>query len=316
MAHVVITGGAGFLGSHLCDAYLARGARVTAVDNLCTGSLLNIQHLEDNPDFAFIKRDVSDGFGVSGDVDAVLHFASPASPIGYLQMPIQTLKVGAMGTHNALGLARAKGAKFIVASTSEIYGDPEITPQPESYWGNVNSIGPRGCYDEAKRFAEAITVAYRQQHDLDAQIVRIFNTYGPRMAIDDGRALPAFVGAALRGQPLHIFGDGSQTRSFCYVDDTVRGIMTVLDEGDGSPVNVGSPGEMSILDFAKLIVELTGSDSEIVHKDAMVDDPQRREPVIDKAKALGWEPRIPLREGLERTIAWFREALGVHAAAE
>lgn len=316
MGHIVITGGAGFLGSHLCDAYLARGDRVTAVDNLCTGSYENIRHLESNDDFAFMERDVSDGFGVTGDVDAVLHFASPASPIGYLQMPIQTLKVGAMGTHNALGVARAKGAKFIVASTSEIYGDPQVTPQPETYWGNVNTIGPRGCYDEAKRFAEAITVAYRQQHGIDSQIVRIFNTYGPRMDIEDGRALPAFVGAALRGEPLHIFGDGSQTRSFCYVDDTVRGIMTVLDKGDGSPVNVGSPGEMSILDFAKLIIELTGSDSEIVHDEAMVDDPQRREPLIDKAKALGWQPEVPLRDGLTRTIAWFREALGAPAGAE
>ena len=316
MGHIVITGGAGFLGSHLCDAYLARGDRVTAVDNLCTGSYENIRHLEGNDDFTFIERDVSDGFGVTGDVDAVLHFASPASPIGYLQMPIQTLKVGAMGTHNALGVARAKGAKFIVASTSEIYGDPKVTPQPETYWGNVNTIGPRGCYDEAKRFAEAITVAYRQQHGIDAQIVRIFNTYGPRMAIEDGRALPAFVGAALRGESLHIFGDGSQTRSFCYVDDTVRGIMTVLDKGDGTPVNVGAPGEMSILDFAKLILELTGSDSEIVHDPAMVDDPQRREPLIDKAKALGWQPEVPLRDGLTRTIAWFREALGVPAGAE
>ncbi|MDA1195613.1 MAG: SDR family oxidoreductase [Planctomycetota bacterium] len=316
MVHVVITGGAGFLGSHLCDAYLARGARVTAVDNLVTGSYDNILHLEGNSAFEFINRDVSDGFGVNGPVDAVLHFASPASPIGYLRLPIQTLKVGAMGTHNALGLARAKGAKFLVASTSEIYGDPAVTPQPEEYWGNVNTIGPRGCYDEAKRFAEAMTVAYRKVHGLDTQIVRIFNTYGPRMALDDGRALPAFVCAALRGEPLRVFGDGTQTRSFCYVDDTVRGIMTLLAKGDGSPVNVGSPGEMSILEFAHLIRELAGSESEIIHEAAMQDDPQRREPVIDRARALGWQPEVPLREGLTRTIAWFREKLGVATVAD
>ncbi len=316
MAHVVITGGAGFLGSHLCDAFLARGDRVTAIDNLCTGSLDNIAHLRERDDFAFIERDVSDGIGVTGPVDAVLHFASPASPIGYLQMPIQTLKVGSMGTHNALGLARAKGAKFLMASTSEIYGDPAITPQPETYWGNVNTIGPRGCYDEAKRFSEAMTIAYRAQHGMDTQIVRIFNTYGPRMAVEDGRALPEFVKAALRGDPLRIFGDGTQTRSFCYVDDTVRGIMTVLDKGDGSPVNIGRPGEMSIMEFAELIRELSGSGSEVVHEDAMEDDPKRREPVIDKAKALGWEPQVDLRDGLTRTIAWFRERLGVPATAE
>ncbi len=313
MGHTVITGGAGFLGSHLCEAFLARGDRVTAVDNLITGSYENIRHLDERDDFEFIKRDVTQGVFLTGPVDNVLHFASPASPLGYLQMPIQTLKVGALGTHCALGLARAKGAKFLLASTSEIYGDPEITPQPESYWGRVNTIGPRGVYDEAKRFAESMTVAYRRMHGLETQIVRIFNTYGPRMAIEDGRALPAFVTAAIKGNPLTIFGTGEQTRSFCYVDDTIRGIVAVLDKGDGDPVNVGSPGEMTILEFANLIIELSQSGSTIVHEDAMEDDPQRREPVIDRARALGWQPEVPLREGLEKTIAWFREALHANA---
>ncbi len=313
--HIVITGGSGFVGSHLADACLARGDRVTAVDNLITGSYENIRHLEGRSDFAFVERDVSDGIGISGAVDAVLHFASPASPIGYLTYPIQTLKVGAMGTHNALGLARAKGAKFLMASTSEVYGDPAVTPQPETYWGHVNPIGPRGVYDEAKRYAEAMTMAYRKVHGLDTQIVRIFNTYGPRMALDDGRALPAFVSAALRGEPLVVFGDGSQTRSFCYVSDTVRGILTLLDGGDGTPVNVGAPGEMTILAFAKLILEISGSASDIRFEDAMQDDPQRREPVIDKARALGWAPEVALRDGLTRTIAWFRERHGAPSTA-
>ena len=311
MGHVVITGGAGFIGSHLTDLYLGRGDRVTVIDNLITGSYENVRHHEGRDDFAFIRRDVSDGIGVTGDVDTVLHFASPASPIGYMRYPIQTLKVGANGTHNALGLARAKGARFLLASTSEVYGDPAITPQPETYWGNVNPIGPRGVYDEAKRYAEAITTAYRNVHGLDTQIVRIFNTYGPRMALEDGRALPAFVTAALRGEPLRIFGNGLQTRSFCYVSDTVRGIATNLEKGDGTPVNVGAPGEMSILAFADLILEITGSSSEIVHEPGMEDDPQRREPVIDKARALGWFPQVTLREGLTTTVAWFREKLGV-----
>jgi dTDP-glucose 4,6-dehydratase len=316
VGHVVITGGAGFLGSHLADAFLERGDRVTAIDNLITGSLENVRHLADRDDFTFVRRDVSDGFGVTGEVDAVLHFASPASPIGYLRYPIQTLKAGAMGTHNALGLARAKGARFLMASTSEVYGDPAVTPQPESYWGHVNPVGPRGVYDEAKRYAEALTSAYRTVHGLDTQIVRIFNTYGPRMALVDGRALPAFVTAALRGEPLRIFGDGLQTRSFCYVSDTVRGIQAVLEGGDGTPVNVGAPGEMTILDFAHLILEISGSASAIVHEEAMQDDPQRREPVIDKARALGWAPRVSLREGLETTVAWFRQKLGVPSVVE
>jgi len=313
LGHVVITGGAGFVGSHLVDALLARGDRVTAVDNFITGSPDNVQHVADRSDFTLVEQDVSDHFEVAGDVDAVLHFASPASPKGYLQWPIQTLKVGSLGTHNALGLARAKDARFVMASTSEVYGDPDVTPQPETYWGNVNPVGPRGVYDEAKRFSEAMTGAYRKMHDVQTQIVRLFNTYGPRMAIDDGRALPAFVTAALRGEPLVIFGDGRFTRSFCYVSDTVRGILTVLEKGDGSPVNVGAPGEISILDFAKTIIELTGSTSEIVFADEMQDDPKRREPDITKARALGWQPEIELREGLARTIAWFSEHLGLPA---
>jgi dTDP-glucose 4,6-dehydratase len=313
--HIVITGGAGFIGSHLCDACLARGDRVTAVDNLITGSLDNIAHLEGRDDFTFVNRDISDGFGITGPVDVVLHFASPASPLGYLKYPIQTMKVGGVGTHNALGLARAKEAKYLFASTSEVYGDPVMTPQPETYWGNVNPVGPRGVYDEAKRFGEALSTAYRNVHGLDTQIVRLFNTYGPRMDIDDGRALPAFVKAALANDPLVIFGDGTQTRSFCYVSDTVRGILTLLDGGDGTPVNVGRPGELSILEFAKMIIEIVGSKSEIVFEAPMEDDPQRREPVIDKARALGWEPEVDLQEGLERTIAWFRERVEAGTSA-
>ena len=272
-------------------------------------------HLLERDDFSLIEADVSNGIHVDGDVDTVMHFASPASPLGYLQMPIQTLKVGSLGTHNALGLAKAQGARFMMASTSEVYGDPHITPQPESYWGNVNPVGPRGVYDEAKRFSEAMAGAYRKMHGVDTQIVRIFNTYGPRMAVEDGRALPAFVTAALRGEPLTIFGDGSFTRSFCYVSDTVDGILTVLEKGDGTPVNVGAPGEITILEFAKLILELAGSDSEIVFGDEMKDDPKRREPDIAKANGLGWSPRVSLREGLAQTIAWFREHLGIASSA-
>jgi dTDP-glucose 4,6-dehydratase len=313
VGHVVITGGAGFIGSHLVETFLARGERVTAVDNLITGDYENVRPFAERDGFEFVKKDVSEGIFLSGPVDAVLHFASPASPIGYLRYPIQTLKVGALGTHNALGLARAKGARFLLASTSEVYGDPQQCPQPETYWGHVNPIGPRGVYDEAKRYAEAMTTAYRNVHGLDTQIVRIFNTYGPRMAIEDGRALPAFVCAALRGEPLRIFGDGRQTRSFCYVSDTVRGILSVLEGGDGAPVNVGAPGEITILDFARLILELAGSDSPIEHDDAMQDDPQRREPDIARARALGWQPEVPLREGLAKTIAWFRQRLQAEA---
>ena len=311
--HVVITGGAGFIGSHLAEVFLARGDRVTAVDNFVTGSRENVRHLGGNEAFSLLEQDVSDAIEVEGPIDAVLHFASPASPLGYLQLPIETLKVGSFGTYNALELARRAGARFLMASTSEVYGDPVMTPQPETYWGNVNPVGPRGVYDEAKRFSEAMTCAFRKMHDVPTQIVRIFNTYGPRMAVEDGRALPAFVTAALRDDPLVIFGDGSITRSFCYVDDTVRGIVNLLEKGDGTPVNVGAPGEITILEFARMIVELAGSKSEIRFGDAMQDDPQRREPDIAKAKALGWQPEVPLRDGLQQTIAWFAKHLGTTA---
>jgi len=315
VARIVVTGGAGFLGSHLVDAVRARGDEVVVVDNLVTGSRENLRQHEDDPGVEFVQRDVCDGIFVTGPVDAVLHLASPASPRDYLELPIQTLKAGGLGTHNALGLARAKGASFLLASTSEVYGDPLVHPQPESYWGNVNPVGPRGVYDEAKRFAEAITVAYRKVHGLDTQIVRIFNTYGPRMRLDDGRVLPAFLDAAERGRPLTVHGTGKQTRSFSYCEDTVAGILTVLEKGDGRPVNVGAPGEMTILEFAALMKEVTGSASPLEHVEAMVDDPQRREPDITRARALGWAPRVPLREGLERTVAWYRSRAEAGAQA-
>jgi dTDP-glucose 4,6-dehydratase len=307
VARIVVTGGAGFLGSHLVDAIRARGDAVVVVDNLVTGSLDNLAHHDGDGEVEFVERDVCDGIFLTGPVDAVLHLASPASPRDYLELPIQTLKAGGLGTHNALGLARAKGAAFLIASTSEVYGDPQVHPQPESYWGHVNPVGPRGVYDEAKRFAEAITMAYRKVHGLNTQIVRIFNTYGPRMRLDDGRVLPAFLDAAERGLPLQVHGSGTQTRSFCYCEDTVAGILTVLEKADGNPVNVGAPGEMTILEFAALMKEVAGSESELDHVEAMVDDPQRREPDITRAKSLGWTPRVPLREGLERTLAWFRD---------
>jgi nucleoside-diphosphate-sugar epimerase len=310
VGHVVITGGSGFLGSHLADAFLAEGHRVTAVDNFCTGSPDNVAHLKENAAFTLLEQDISAGISVDGPVDVVMNFASPASPLGYLEMPIETLKVGSFGTYNALELARAHDARFLMASTSEVYGDPEFTPQAETYWGNVNPIGPRSVYDEAKRFSEALTMAYRKKHDLNTQMVRIFNTYGPRMAFEDRRALPEFVVSALTNKPLVIFGDGSITRSFCYVDDTVRGILNLLEKGDGSPVNVGAPGEITILEFARLILELTGSKSEIVFGDPMADDPKRREPDITKAKALGWEPTVALRDGLRTTIEWFSNHIG------
>lgn len=310
MAHVVITGGAGFVGSHLCDAFLARGDSVTAVDNLLTGKRENIQHLDAHPDFTFLEQDVIEGIHVEGAVDAILHFASPASPKDYLLHPIKTLKVGSIGTHNTLELARQKKARFLLASTSEVYGDPKVYPQPETYWGNVNPISPRGVYDEAKRYAEACVMAYRKVHGVETRIVRIFNTYGPRMRINDGRVLPAFVSAAERGEPLRVHGDGSQTRSFCFVSDTVEGIQTVLDHSDGYPVNVGAPGEMTILEFAHLVLELSGHEADIVHEDPMVDDPKRREPDITRAQALGWTPRVSLRDGLTRTLDWFREREG------
>jgi dTDP-glucose 4,6-dehydratase len=313
MARVVITGGAGFLGSHLSDALVARGDRVVAIDNLLTGNVANVAHLLGAGDsFRFLKHDVTDYIHVDGPVDAVLHFASPASPIDYLELPIQTLKVGSLGTLYALGLARAKGSRFVLASTSETYGDPLVHPQREDYWGNVNPIGPRGVYDEAKRFAEALTMAYHRHHGLDTKIVRIFNTYGPRMRIRDGRVVPAFISQALRGESLTIFGDGTQTRSFCYVDDLVRGIVGLLDsDGEHEPVNIGNPTETTILEFAQRILALTGSRSGIVHEPLPVDDPRVRQPDITKARRLlGWEPKVALEEGLKRTIEDIRARLG------
>jgi len=312
MARVVVTGGAGFLGSHLCDALLARGDEVVALDNLVTGDVSNIEHLFTRPGFSFVQHDVSTFIWVPGEVDAVLHFASPASPVDYLEMPIQTLKVGSLGTHNSLGLAKAKGARFLIASTSEVYGDPQVHPQPESYWGHVNPIGPRGVYDEAKRFAEAITMAYHRYHGLDVRMLRIFNTYGPRMRAQDGRVVSNFLVQALQGKPLTLYGDGTQTRSFCYVDDEVRGILALLDGDEVGPVNVGNPNEFTVRELAELVVEVTGSSSEVVYEPLPVDDPTQRKPDITLARtALGWEPQVQLREGLERTAAWFRQALAL-----
>jgi dTDP-glucose 4,6-dehydratase len=306
---VLITGGAGFLGSHLADRFLNEGHTVVAMDNLITGNSRNIAHLAGHERFFFIKHDVSNYIFLAGDLDAVLHFASPASPIDYLKYPIQTLKVGSLGTHNALGLALAKKAKFFLASTSEIYGDPLEHPQKESYNGNVNAIGPRGVYDEAKRFAEAMTMAYHRAHGLDTRIIRIFNTYGPRMRLDDGRVVPNFIGQALRGEPLTVYGDGSQTRSFQYVDDLVEGIYRLLHADYNEPVNVGTQEEMSIMDFAKLVNELTGNTAGIVVKqaDRIKDDPQTRRPDSTRAReVLGWSPKVPLREGLPKTIEYFK----------
>jgi len=302
----LVTGGAGFLGSHLCDRLLAEGHRVIAMDNLLTGNLANIAHLRSNPDFEFIHHNVSNHIELSGDLDYIFHFASPASPIDYLELPIQTLKVGSLGTHNALGLAKAKGARLLLASTSEVYGDPLVHPQVESYWGNVNPIGPRGVYDEAKRFAEAIVMAYHRYHRLETRIVRIFNTYGPRMRPNDGRIVPAFCCQALKGEPMTVFGDGSQTRSFCYVSDLVEGIFRLMMSDCDTPVNIGNPRELSVLDFAVKIKELTHSASPIVHKPLPVDDPKVRRPDISKARAvLGWEPVMPLEDGLSKTIDYF-----------
>ncbi|MEO8432016.1 MAG: UDP-glucuronic acid decarboxylase family protein [Acidobacteriota bacterium] len=304
---VVVTGGAGFLGSHLCDRLLAEGHEVVAVDNLLTGNRRNIAHLADERRFRFVLHDVTHFIFIDGPVDAVMHFASPASPIDYLELPIQTLKVGSLGTHNALGLAMAKGARFLLASTSECYGDPLVHPQPETYWGNVNPIGPRGVYDEAKRFAEAMTMAYQRAHGVDTRIVRIFNTYGERMRPRDGRVVPALICQALAGEPMTVFGDGSQTRSFCYVSDLVEGIYRLLLSQEREPVNVGNPAELSVLDFAKTIRKLTGTGSEIVHRPLPVDDPKVRQPDITKARTkLGWEPKVKLEPGLERTIEYFR----------
>lgn len=310
MARVVVTGGAGFLGSHLCDRLLDRGDRVVCVDNLITGNRANVAHLADHEGFEFVEQDVSNHLEIPGEVDAVLHFASPASPIDYLEMPIQTLKVGSLGTHNTLGLAKAKGATFFIASTSEVYGDPHEHPQRETYWGNVNPVGPRGVYDEAKRFAEAITMAYHRYHDLDTRIVRIFNTYGPRMRPDDGRVVSNFIVQALQGEPLTIYGDGNQTRSFCYVDDEVRGLIALLDSGEHDPVNIGNPNEFTVAELAHLVVELTNSSSDVTFLPLPVDDPTQRRPDITRAKELlGWEPTVQLREGIERTSAYFAQVL-------
>jgi dTDP-glucose 4,6-dehydratase len=306
MPRTVITGGAGFLGSHLCERFLAEGHEVIALDNLLTGAIENIDHIR-SEQFHFIKQDVTTYLYIKGPVDNVLHFASPASPIDYLKMPIQTLKVGALGTHKALGLAKEKGARLLLASTSEVYGDPQIHPQPEEYWGHVNPIGPRGVYDEAKRFAEAITMAYQRYHGLETRIVRIFNTYGPRMRLQDGRVVPSFIDQALRGEPLTVFGEGQQTRSFTYVDDLVEGIWRLLNSEEKEPVNIGSQDEMTIMGFAELILKLTASKSPIIKKELPVDDPKTRRPDTTKAKAkLGWEPKMPLEEGLRRTIEYFR----------
>jgi dTDP-glucose 4,6-dehydratase len=303
MPITVVTGGAGFLGSHLCERLLGAGHHVWCLDNLDTGSLTNIAHLRDDA-FTFVQHDVTEHIEIPGAVDYVLHFASPASPIDYLRLPLQTLKVGSYGTHNALGLAKAKRARFLTASTSEVYGDPLIHPQPESYWGNVNPIGPRGVYDEAKRYAEAMTMAYHRQQGVDTAIVRIFNTYGPRMRPHDGRAIPTFIRQALENKPITVFGDGSQTRSFCYVDDLVRGLVLLAESGEHLPVNIGNPEEMTLLELAKAVVAATGSSSEIVFEALPVDDPQVRQPDITRARQiLGWEPTVGLEEGLRRTLA-------------
>ncbi|MBI9073422.1 MAG: SDR family oxidoreductase [Melioribacteraceae bacterium] len=306
----VVTGGAGFLGSHLCDKLLSENLKVICIDNLLTGNLDNIDHLFGNEDFKFIKHDVTNFMHVPGDVDYVLHFASPASPIDYLKLPIQTLKVGSLGTHKALGLAKDKNARFLLASTSETYGDPTIHPQPESYWGNVNPIGPRGVYDEAKRFAEAITMAYQRYHGIETRIVRIFNTYGPRMRLNDGRALPAFVSQALNGENITVFGDGSQTRSFCYVSDLIDGIFRLLLSDEKEPVNIGNPTEITIKQFAEEVIRLTNSSSKIIYTELPEDDPKVRQPDITKAKKiLGWEPKVERSEGLKITLDYFKKQL-------
>jgi len=307
MKRVLITGAAGFLGSHLCDRFIADGHFVMGMDNLITGNLKNIEHLFGHDRFTFYHHDVSKYVHVPGELDYILHFASPASPIDYLKIPIQTLKVGSLGTHNLLGLAKVKDARMIIASTSEVYGDPMVHPQTEDYWGNVNPVGPRGVYDEAKRFQEAITMAYHRFHGVETRIVRIFNTYGPRMRLNDGRVLPAFIGQALRGEDLTVFGDGSQTRSFCYVDDLVEGIVRLLMSDYAEPVNIGNPDEITILDFAKEIIALTGTDQKVITKDLPTDDPKQRQPDITKAIALlDWKPKISRSEGLKITYDYFR----------
>lgn len=311
MQRALIAGGAGFLGSHLCDLLLEKGYAVTVMDNLITGATDNIVHHLGNPNFEFIKHNVTEYLYLKEKVDLVFHFASPASPVDYLQYPIQTLKVGSLGTHKTLGLAHAHGATYLISSTSEVYGDPLVHPQKEDYWGNVNPVGPRGVYDEAKRFAEAMTMAYHKEHGVNTKIARIFNTYGPRMRIDDGRAVPTFIKQALTNEPITIQGDGSQTRSFCYVSDLIEGIYRLALSDEHLPVNLGNPDEHTILDFARLIVRYSGSKSKIVFLPAQVDDPQRRRPDISKAqRVLGWEPKVSLEEGIAKTIAWFRPRLG------
>jgi dTDP-glucose 4,6-dehydratase len=310
VATCLVTGGAGFLGSHLCDYLLGQGHKVTCVDNVETGSLHNIAHLR-QPEFRFVHADITNHYEIDGEVDFVYHMASPASPIDYARLPLHTLKVGAYGTHNTLGLAKFKRARFLIASTSEVYGDPLVHPQPETYWGNVNPIGPRGVYDEAKRYAEALTMAYLRQQGVDTAIARIFNTYGPRMRPNDGRAIPTFLHQALTDKPLTVFGDGSQTRSFCYVDDLIRGLVLLAESGVHDPVNIGNPSEMTLLEMAKSVVELTESRSEIVFEALPVDDPQVRQPDITRARdLLGWQPEVELREGLRRTIDHAVAALG------
>lgn len=306
----VVTGAAGFLGSHLTDLLLSKGHFVIGIDNFVTGSVDNIAHLGGNPSFKFIQQDVTEFIFLEGPVDYVWHFASPASPIDYLELPIQTLKVGSLGTHKALGLAKLKEARFLIASTSEIYGDPLVHPQREDYWGNVNTIGPRGCYDEAKRFAEALTMAYHREHKVETRIVRIFNTYGPRMRLHDGRVVPAFISQALRNQAITVFGDGKQTRSFCYVSDLIEGIYRLMMSDGAEPVNIGNPTEMTMLEFAQEIIKATGSKSRVVHKALPQDDPKQRKPDIGRArKLLGWEPKVSLTEGLVRTIDYFRSKI-------
>ena len=308
-ARIVVTGAAGFIGSHLSEALLDRGHSVVGIDNLITGDMANVSHLRAR-DFEFIRHDVTQYIDVDGPVDAVLHWASPASPIDYLELPIQTLKVGSLGTHNALGLAKAKGARFVIASTSEIYGDPLEHPQKETYWGNVNPIGPRGVYDEAKRFAEAITLAYHRAHGVDTKIVRIFNTYGPRMRLRDGRAVPAFMSQALRNEDVTIFGDGKQTRSFCYVSDLVEGILRLLDSSTNEPVNIGNPHEITIEEIARTIIKLVGSTSRLVYRPLPIDDPKQRRPDITRARTLlSWEPKVALEEGLLKTVEYFKQKL-------